>query len=153
MVTCWRAPHICRFLSLSNSPTSRLLLTNLKPSAFTPLSQILHPKSLLLKSIEGILCVKWLLRLVHWFPLLPLFLLLGILQTSICAYLFLLEPYVPRLFEVTWESPNLWTTSRSLYYPLFKHTWLRDCVLTFVAGKGGLRLEKTWPFVGSSTGK
>jgi hypothetical protein len=67
-----------------------------------------------------------------------------------CADLLLLEPWVPWRIEVAWEFLNLWTTPRSLYHPLVEliekrlpWPWWSAC--------RGLGLEKTRPFVGSST--
>ena len=44
---------------------------------------------------------------------------LSLCKPLLCV-LGVLETLGFKIFEVAWESPNLWTTPRSLYHPLFE---------------------------------
>jgi hypothetical protein len=79
-----------------------------------------HPKSHLLQLIEGPLVWGEVGLTRCWFHLDSPFLFISWAHRKLesCADLLLLEPCVPWWIEVAWESPNLWTTPRSLYHPL-----------------------------------
>jgi hypothetical protein len=79
-----------------------------------------HPKSHLLQLIEGTLVWGEVFLTRWWFHLYSplLFISWAHCKLESCADLLLLEPCVPWRIEVAWESPNLWTTPRSLYHPL-----------------------------------
>jgi hypothetical protein len=102
-----------------------------------------HPKLHLLQLFEGPL-VWGEVDLTHcWFHLYSPFLFISQAHCKLecCADLLLLEPWVPWRIEVAWESPNLWTTPRSLYHPLVELIW-EEIALTLVVGLWRIRVGK-----------
>jgi hypothetical protein len=98
-------------------------------------------------------CEVWVRGSWIWFFLISLFShLLSLLQTLLgwtcCSW----NLWVPRRIEVAWESPNLWTTPRSLYHPLVEKIWEKSLPWPVWSACGGLGLKKTQPLVGSSIG-
>jgi hypothetical protein len=78
--------------------------------------------------------------------------LLSLLRTPLVRCWCSWNSIVSRWFEVAWESPNLWTTPRSLYSPLLWEKFEKKILWPLWSGCGGLVLKKTRAFVGSSTG-
>jgi hypothetical protein len=102
-----------------------------------------HPKSHLLQFFEGPLVWGEVDLTRCWFHLYSPFLFISRAHRKLesCADLLLLEPWVPWRIEVTWESPNLWTTPRSLYHPLVELIW-EEIALTLVVGLWRIRVGK-----------
>jgi hypothetical protein len=117
--------HLLGILYIPVCPLSSFTLAHPRILGWPTLKQehsihLSHPKSHSLQSFGGPLVWGEVCLTHWWFHLYSPFLFISWAHCKLesRANLLHLEPCVPWRIEVAWESPNLWTTPRSLYHPL-----------------------------------
>jgi hypothetical protein len=125
--------------AFTSALSTNFWLTNLQTRAFnSPLTPEIASPSIVWRTL-----VWGEVDLTRWFHLYSPFLFISRAHRKLesCADLLLLEPLVPWRIEVAWESPNSWTTPRSLYHPLVELIW-EEIALTLVVSLWRIRVGK-----------